>query len=170
MRNAPSVGETPFGRCSSIHESKAMKYFTLLVVASALAIAGSGSQASSQTQTRAVVPAQREAAAASPGLAAEVVVKFKDENLARPIVDMFWKDPVGARTAFDLFKKTRSALSSATLSRVTYSDELVLIYPCAGSAAECAHSALLHVAALKAAPEVAYAETDVMAKAQQPRR
>lgn len=95
----------------------------------------------------------------------EIVVKFKDDNLVKPIVDLFWKDPAAARTAFDAFKKGHPALTRASLARVTYSNELVLAYAC--SAVSCAdRPAAIRalVAALASSVDIAYADPEVMVK------
>jgi hypothetical protein len=93
--------------------------------------------------------------------AVEMVVKFKDDAKVRDIVDAFWKDPKAAKAKFDRFKLGRPEMIDATLDRVTYSNELILIYPCAAES-KSGHAAATKeiVRRLLASPDISYAEPD----------
>ena len=94
--------------------------------------------------------------------AAEIVVKFKDDAKVKDIVDLFWKNPSAAKARFDAFKLNRPEMAGAKLDRVTYSNELVLVF---SSVREL--GALRKTAAqLAAAPDIAYAEPNMIAHPQ----
>jgi hypothetical protein len=97
----------------------------------------------------------------------EIVVKFKDEAKAKDIINLFWKDPQAATAKFEHFRLGRSDMTGATLLRVTYSDELVLAFPCnAPSAAGCQNVAREVAARLLSSPDISYAEPDMTFGAQ----
>jgi hypothetical protein len=97
----------------------------------------------------------------------EVVVKFKDDGKVKDIIDLFWKDRSAAKARFDIFKRDRPEMAAAVLDRVTYSNELVLVYPCE-QATRAEQTAALRqiVARLTSAPDIAYAEPDMIAHTQ----
>jgi hypothetical protein len=100
--------------------------------------------------------------------ALEVVVRFKDDGKVKDIVDAFWRDPQAAKAKFDLFKQGRPDMSAAKLDRVTYSNELVLIYPCAAvSKSERARVTREIISRFSASPDIAYAEPAMTVQPQQ---
>lgn len=58
----------------------------------------------------------------------EIVVKFKDDEKVKEIVDAFWKDKASAAAKFDALKARRPEFANLKLDRVTYSNELVLVH------------------------------------------
>ena len=98
----------------------------------------------------------------------EVVVKFKDDSKVREIIDTFWKDPKAAKARFDTFKLGRPEMIDATLDRVTYSNELVLIYPSVGDSKSARSAATGEIVRrLSASSDISYAEPDATVQAQQ---
>jgi hypothetical protein len=92
----------------------------------------------------------------------EVLVKFKDDHKVKEIIDAFWRDPPSARAKFDAFKQSRSDMSGAVLARVTYSNELVLIFPCKTfTRAQRVVEARDIAAKLMASPDIVYAEPNL---------
>jgi hypothetical protein len=99
--------------------------------------------------------------------AVEVVVKFKDDGKVKDIIDAFWKDPQAAKAKFDSFKRGRPEMTGAKLDRVTYSNELVLVYPCvAALKSERAAATQEIVGRLMASPDISYAEPEMTAQTQ----
>ena len=93
-----------------------------------------------------------------PARTVEIVVKFRDDGKIKDIVALFWKDSKAASDAFDLFKVNRPDMIDASLSRVTYSSELVLAFPCKKSfPADCLTAAREIAARLMSAPDISYA-------------
>jgi hypothetical protein len=92
----------------------------------------------------------------------EIVVKFRDDGKVKHIVDAFWRDPEVARARFDVFKQGRPEMAAAVLLRVTYSNELVLAYPCK-TATKAQHTIEARdvAAKLMASPDIAYAEPNL---------
>jgi len=104
----------------------------------------------------------------TPSATIEVVVKFKDDGKVRDIIDAFWKDAKAAKAKFDNFKLGRPEMVDATLDRVTYSNELILIYPCTAES-KSSHTAAAReiIKRLLAAPDISYAEPDTTVQTQQ---
>jgi len=100
-----------------------------------------------------------------PGQAMEIVVKFKDESKVKDIIDTFWRNAPEAKAKFETFKRSHPAFADTSLARVTYSNELVLVHP-GGAASPAQRLAKMREVAkkLKASPEVAYAEPDMIAQ------
>jgi hypothetical protein len=95
----------------------------------------------------------------------EIVVKFRNDGAVQGIIDAFWKDPQIAREKFDDFKRNRPDMATATLARVTYSNELVLAYGCAATADR--RAAAREIAnRLMTLPDIAYAEPDLSFQAE----
>jgi hypothetical protein len=137
--------------------------FIALFTALALSCSGALAWPPAEPQARA---GQRDVA---PSLAAvEVVVKFKDDAKVKDIIDAFWKDSQAAKAKFDIFKRGRPEMAGATLDRVTYSNELVLVYPCAAAPkSERAAATREIVSRLAASPDIAYAEPEMTVQTQQ---
>lgn len=139
-----------------------------VVVSIGLMLAGQQSAAapqavSSDTAHPSVEPqAPNQITKAPTAMAAEIVVKFKDEASVKPTIDLFWKDADAAKASFDQFKKNHPAVATAMLARVTYSGELILIFPSnARTPAERLKAARDIAARLSASPEISYAEPDL---------
>lgn len=99
--------------------------------------------------------------------AVEIVVKFKDDRRITAIRNTFWTDPDGARRLFEEFSRGRSELMSATLARVTYSGELVLVFPVDSDSRDGGRKAARDLAArLSCLPDIVYAEPDLTASTQ----
>jgi hypothetical protein len=94
----------------------------------------------------------------------EIVVALKDANAIKPIADAFFKDPAQGRRAYDVFRTRHPAFAGLALDRVTYSSELVLTPVKAPAAGKALVTAREIAARLSAAPDVAYAEPNLIAK------
>jgi hypothetical protein len=100
--------------------------------------------------------------------AVEIVVKFKDDAKVKDIIDSFWRDPQAAKARFDVFKQTRPEMAAASLARVTYSNELVLVYPFkTETRAQRLIEARDIAARLATVADIAYAEPDLAFQTQQ---
>jgi hypothetical protein len=135
------------------------------VAASAVVMAASGAHADPPARPLLgpVAAETSQAARANPPLSqtVEVLVKFKDDGLIKDIIDAFWKHPEAARTKFDAFKKGRPGLSSASLVRVTYANELVLAFPLKSAIGTQRLAEARQIAeTLQMSPDIAYAEPD----------
>jgi hypothetical protein len=92
----------------------------------------------------------------------EVIVKFKDDGKVKDIIDAFWKDPAAAKARFDVFKHDRPEMAAASLARVTYSNELVLVFPRGARGPAGQATDIRQIAArLASASDIAYAEPDM---------
>ena len=142
------------------------------VLSTALALSCSGALAEPPAANQASLQAplakvgQRQAVPAP--AVVEVVVKFKDDGMVKDIIDAFWNNPQAAKAKFDVFKRGRPEMIGATLDRVTYSSELVLVYPCAvTSKLERATAMREIVSRLMASPDISYAEPEMTVQTQQ---
>lgn len=92
----------------------------------------------------------------------EIVVKFKEADRTKAIIDAFWSRPQVAQDRFDDFKRAYPLLESASLIRVTYSGELVLAFPCNENSTDRRMKAARDLAArLALLPDISYAEPDL---------
>jgi len=95
-------------------------------------------------------------------IAIEVVVRFKDDRIVKDIADTFWKDRALAALKFEAFRRGRSEMANATLARVSYSNELILAFPCdAACRTQPGPAARALADRLARAADVAYAEPNV---------
>lgn len=110
-------------------------------------------------------------AAQSRSSALEVTLKFTDASVTAGIVKAFWSDPAAAREAFDRLKVKWPAMNPAKLDRVTYSDELVLLFPCDQACSLNRTKAGRDlVSTLAAIPGIAYVEAELTVQIQAPSR
>jgi hypothetical protein len=149
---------------------RAASVFSALSTALALSCSGALAEPPAANQTSLQAPlakvGQRQVVPAP--AVVEVVVKFKDDGVVKDIIDAFWKNPQTAKAKFDVFKRSRPEMTGATLDRVTYSNELVLVYPCAvTSKLERATGMREIVSRLLASPEISYAEPEMTVQTQQ---
>lgn len=99
----------------------------------------------------------------------EIVVRFRDDKQVEDMVNLFWKDPKAAKDKFDSFKRGRTDLAGAALSRATYANELVLAFPCSlPTAANCQVAARDLAAVIRSSADVAYAEPDAAFRVETP--
>jgi len=150
--------------------SGSVSVFCALSTALALSCSGALAEPPSANQTSLQAPeslakiSQRQVAPAP----AAVVVKFKDDGKVKDIIDAFWKDPQVAKAKFDIFKRGRPEMAGAMLDRVTYSNELVLVYPCTAASKPERATAIREIARrLTASPDIFYAEPDITVQTQQ---
>lgn len=94
----------------------------------------------------------------------EIVVKFKDDNRMKDIIDAFWRDQNLARAKFDAWKASRPEFTALRLERVTYSNELVLVHDGSVQPAQRAAAMRAIAARLGAAADISYAEPNMTAQ------
>ncbi|MBI1340729.1 hypothetical protein GC169_11050 [bacterium] len=101
-------------------------------------------------------------AAAPVGGTVEITVKFKDNPKIKPMIDLFWRDAEAAKAAFKQFSAGRPEFEGMRLDRVTYSDELILVYE--GDAPANPMRAMREAAArIGGAADISYAEPSMTA-------
>lgn len=102
-------------------------------------------------------------AAGSTQMGMEIVVKFKDDNKIKDIIDAFWRDQAFAKAKFDAWKANRPEFAKLKLDRVTYSNELVLVHDGSVPLAERLPAMKTIAAKLGSVADVSYAEPNMTA-------
>ncbi len=93
----------------------------------------------------------------------EIVVKFKDDDKIKDIIDTFWKDRPSAAAKFDALKSRRPEFANLKLDRVTYSNELVLVHDGSAPAGQRLTAMRAIAVKLKNVADISYAEPNMTA-------
>jgi hypothetical protein len=109
------------------------------------------------------VIAADQGASTSVSLSPEMVVKFKDDTRIKPVTDLFWKNPAGARRKFLEMRSKRVEFAGLKLDRVTYSNELVLVPDTGSKKTTTAREMRETARKLMKSPDIEYAEVSMTA-------